>query len=88
MYYHLGVVPGIALVESISWIQNWKSVRGPLQIDKMSAFYAKHFAQGPEDVASMPSSGCMEDEDSGQSSDSGTQDDSGSAQDSGTSLRR
>ncbi len=59
-----------------------------LDLDKMSAFYSKHFAQGPEDVASMPASGCMDDEDSGQSSDSGQQEDSGAANDSGASVRR
>ena len=45
-----------------------------LDVDKMVAFYDAHFAKGPEDVASMPPSGCMEEDesDSGESeSDSG-----------------
>jgi hypothetical protein len=57
-----------------------------LDIDKLSGFYDSYFAKGPEDVASMPASGCMEDEDSGGDNDSGTGADSGASSDSGAAT--
>lgn len=58
-----------------------------LDLDKMNAFYSDYFAKGPEDVASMPAEGCMDDEDSGETTDSGAANDSGTA-DSGASVSR
>ena len=50
-----------------------------LDVDRMKSFYDKHFNQAPEDVASMPSEGCMdESEQNSESQDSGNSSDTGS----------
>ncbi len=61
-----------------------------LDLDKLDRFYNAHFANGPEDVASMAPGGCMEDDqtDATESDSGDTERDSGTAEDSGGSLRR
>ncbi len=60
----------------VAW--EYRTLMNCLDIDALKRFYEDRFAKGPEDVAAMPSSGCMENDETATDTDTGV--------DTGTSL--